>query len=176
MESGRLCAWCEFHSGSSPFGVPPTSRTSHRRDAHDPLFIGRCTGGVWEMLCFISNTPHTHTYTCTKICDGVHSWLWTGTNLNAVFRGLLVKSNTACSSVYVVGSATHKSCHFLRIGVSCFPSAFALVLREVRSPALTSVKIAVVLAVVVARIQFSFLLFPSRLLGCNHLASNEANV
>ena len=81
------------------------------RDAHDPLFIGRCTGGVWEMLCFISNTPHTHTYTCTKICDGVHSWLWTGTNLNAVFRGLLVKCNTACRVCTVVGSATHKSCH-----------------------------------------------------------------
>ena len=39
----------------------------------------------------------------------------------------------------------------------CFLSAFALVLREVRSPALTSVEIAVVLAVVVARIHLSFL-------------------
>ena len=49
--------------------------------------------------CDSFQTHHTHSHhTCTKICDGVHSWLWTGTNLNAVLRchfGL--KADAACS-------------------------------------------------------------------------------
>jgi hypothetical protein len=49
--------------------------------------------------CDSFQTHHTHLHhTCTRICDGVHSWLWTGTNLNAVFRchfGL--KADAACS-------------------------------------------------------------------------------
>ena len=106
---GVFRARCVFHSGSAhemgshPPPEPPTGATPTTHCSSGVELVG----GLRER-CDSSQTDYTHTHTCTRICDGVHSWLWTGTNLNAVFRGHLVKSNTACRVCLCVGSTTHK--------------------------------------------------------------------